>query len=165
MAAVLKIANDIESTIDDCIKKSNGDAKTAITLLSERLTSDHELLSQILTPQKIRNLARNEIRYFTDTKKHDVFEKEPVIKCPAIPQGIMAVANRNWLEYPLFAGLKLADAGSEQLLTASTMHAKQSAQHGMRSRLFRSMAEKLRIGETVKDKFSHADIQLLSIRS
>lgn len=170
MSAVLKLTpeTDAVSIAQECLRIAEDDPKRATRLFVERIQNDERLFRIVMTPL-IQEAARKEIRLLSPPKPRRVYTKleegdEPQTILPTLPMGVMAVAQKNWLEYPLFNGLSLGEAGSEQLSLASDMHQKQSKQYAAKARLFTTLAAKLPQGKRVRDAFTHTDIQRLSIQ-
>lgn len=162
--------NPIEEIIKQCLDEADGDAKKACELLAFRIAADDELFESIAMPLIVRS-ARAHIKKWTQPKQRrrryqdDEETGASVYSVPSIPTGMLAVASRNWLEYPLMNGLTLGDATRETVLTVSDMHAKQSRQHSARARMFKAVADRMPEGKRVRDVMSHEEIHRISLQT
>lgn len=152
-----------QSLVRACLEEAGGDSKKACEILLSKFTADDSLFESVAKPLLEKSIKRQ--IWNLNTNKRYADSEEKVYDMPGIPYGMLAVATRNWLEYPMLNGIKLGDATRDSVITASEMHAKEGRMHSARARMLKAVAERLPAGKQVRDVLTHEDIQKISIQS
>jgi hypothetical protein len=170
LAPIIKPKPSLSDIARQCLDAHEGDAKNAAKALADAILEDDSLFHEIMRAE-VNRVARSQILKITRIKNvteiktgNSDFTDENSTDYQ-IPAGILAVATRNWLEYPLSNSVKLGAATVLHLQSAIENYKRQARQYQARARMLEVLAAKLPDDKTVGEIFTHEDIQKISIQT
>lgn len=137
----------------ECIDEANGDRAEAAKTLRHRIDVDGDLRREMIEPM-LDKACWNQIRAVAHKERRPYWSESAASVNEDKAAGVRSVAvqhARQWLDYPLSCGKRLADATNADVIAEAEMHDMNARTNAIRAAFYRKIATAMQDAEKVSD--------------